>query len=112
MKLTAEEYIEPVKMLTTAYCQGHTTASGIAVRRGICAGSKKMIGKTAIIYTRSEDGGIGEYLGIWEIEDTGGSDGIRSGEVLDIYLPTLDECCEWMALTDGKIYAQIIDAQG
>ena len=66
-----EKYIEPVKMLTTAYCDNGITASGVEARYGICAGKKEWLGKTVILYKRNEDGTIGELLGIFEVLDTG-----------------------------------------
>lgn len=110
----------PVLKKTTAYCCGTTTATGKKVRRGICAGRREDLGKTVIAYYVNEDGGIGDFLGIWEIEDVGfgaDSDGdgigsIQEGIVLDMYFPTLEECKLWMRDTGGEIYVQIIPGYG
>lgn len=115
-----QQYVEPQKMLTTAYCDTGITASGQQTRYGICAAKKEWIGKTAIIYECNDDGTIGDMLGIWEVLDTGfgaDSDGngigsIQEGKVIDIYYPTLQECREWMVKTNGKCYVQLIDAVG
>lgn len=112
--------VEPVLKKTTAYCVSGTTASGAQTRRGICAGRKEDIGKSAIVYYVNEDGSIGDFCGYWEILDTGvggDSDGdgigaIEAGYVLDMYFPTLEECKQWMRDTGGRIYVQIIDAKG
>lgn len=113
-------FVEPFQMKTTAYCQGYKTCTGDDVRYGICAVKKSWVGKTAILYEVSDDGSIGDMLGVWECLDTGfGSDSdgdgvgsIQEGKVIDIYFPTFDECKEWMKKTNGKVYVQLMDAVG
>lgn len=61
---------ELIQMYTTAYCQGTITATGVPVRKGICAVKKEWIGLTAIVYSY-DNGKPGELLGIWECLDTG-----------------------------------------
>lgn len=114
------EFIEPFQMHTTAYYQGEITCTGAKVRYGICAVKKEWVGKTAILYTVSEDGSLGDQLGIWECIDTGfggdadgnGIGSIQEGKVIDIYFPTLNECKDWMKKTNGKVYVQLMDAVG
>lgn len=63
---------------------------------------------------------IGEFLDIWECLNTGfgaDSDGdgmgsIREGRVIDMYFPTLEEAEEWMEITGGRVYVQLVDAEG
>ena len=115
-----QAYVEPQAMLTTAYCDYGITKSGVIVREGICAGKEEWLGKTVILYERKEDGSIGELLGIYECLDTGfggDSDGdgigsIQEGKVIDVYFETLDRCKDWMKRTNGKVYMQLIDAEG
>lgn len=110
---------KPFRIATTAYCQGTTTCTGEKVRHGICAVKPEWIGKTALIYA-DNDGQIGELLGIYECLDTGfgaDSDGdgvgsIEEGKLIDVYFPTLEECKDWMKLTGGKVYVQLVDAVG
>lgn len=116
---SAKELDEPFKISTTAYCCGTTTCIGVPVREGICAVKKEWIGKTALIYANN-DGEIGELLGIYECLDTGfgaDSDGdgigsIQEGKLIDVYFPTYEQCKEWMKLTGGKVYVQLVDANG
>lgn len=62
----------------------------------------------------------GDFLGYWECLDTGfggdadedGVGSIEDGRVIDMYFPTLEECKNWMKLTGGKVYVQLIDAEG
>lgn len=56
--------------LTCYLPTGNPTASGTAPRRGIMAGKREWIGKTAIIYERNGDK-VGSLIGIYEIADTG-----------------------------------------
>lgn len=111
---------EPFKMYTTAYHHGEITASGVPVRRGICAVKREWIGLTAIVYEYKPDGSMGDMIGIWECLDTGfggdadgdGVGSIESGKVIDMYFPTLEECRDWMKQTGGKVYVQLVDAEG
>lgn len=111
---------EPFKMYTTAYHYGEITASGVPVRRGICAVKREWMGLTAVVYAYNPDGSIGDLLGYWECLDTGfggdadgdGVGSIEAGKVIDMYFPTLEECRDWMKLTGGKVYVQLVDAEG
>lgn len=111
---------EPFKMYTTAYHHGEITASGVPVRRGICAVKREWMGLTAVVYECREDGSRGELLGYWECLDTGfggdadgdGVGSIEAGKVIDMYFPTLEECRDWMKQTGGKVYVQFVDAEG
>ena len=111
---------EVFQILTTAYCQGDVTSTGVKTREGICAVRSEWVGKTALVWTCNEDGTQGEFLGFWECLDTGfgaDSDGdgigsIEEGRVIDMYFPTLDKAREWMGLTNGKVYVQLVDAEG
>ena len=102
-----------IKMYATAYCLSGITASNKPVRNGICAtGHKEWVGKTAILYQRLPDDSIGEIIGIYEIEDTG-----CKPSVIDVWRPTLDECQEFMNRVyedgcRGRVYAQVLDAEG
>lgn len=87
---TDDAYIE---MQATAYCIDGTTATGTHTRRGICAGKREWFGKTAVVYADNH-GEIGDLIGIYKVEDTGG-DPIRSGKVLDIWVPSYDEAIQF-----------------
>lgn len=80
-------------MIATAYCIDGITASNTHTRPGICASKREWFGKTAKIY-RNVDGHPGELIGVYTIEDTGGRP-IRNGSVIDIWLPTEDECFQF-----------------
>lgn len=119
-RIAKAEAGEVFQILTTAYCQGDTTSTGVETREGICAVRSEWIGKTALVWKCNEDGTQGEFLGFWECLDTGfgaDSDGdgigsIEEGRVIDMYFPTLDKAKEWMKLTNGRVYVQLLDAEG
>lgn len=100
--------VAPAQLMeATAYCYGTTRCDGGAVRTGICAGKKDWYGKVAAIYL-DDNGSLGEFLGYFEILDTGGDNRITEGLVLDIYIPDYDACIEFgrqkvlVVLIDGK----------
>lgn len=108
---------ELMRMHATAYCLHGTTASGSQTRKGIAAAQKKLIGKTAVVYQRLPGDKIGRIIGIYEIEDTGGTEGLINGSVIDIWCPDLDACQDFMNTVyedgcKGKVFVQFIDAEG
>lgn len=92
----------------TAYCYGTIRCDGGAVRTGICAGKPDWYGKVAAIYL-DDNGSPGEFLGYFEILDTGGDDRIKNGTVLDIYIPDHDACIEFGR---RKVLVVLIDGEG
>lgn len=101
-----------IKAHATAYCLPGKTATGTEVREGICAMSdSSLIGKTAIVYQRNPDGSLGEYIGTYEIEDTGCAD-----YVIDVWCEE-EDCQAFMDEVykngcQGKVFIQIIEAKG
>lgn len=99
---------EQQQMEATAYCYGTTRCDGKPVRTGICAGKPEWYGKVAAIY-KDDDGKPGEFIGYFEILDTGGDERIRNGSVLDIYMPDQDTCIEFGR---QKVFVTLIDGEG
>lgn len=103
---------EPFVVECTAYCDEGITASGRPTVEGLTiAGAREWLGCAAVLYEVDEDGGIAEFIGIYQFTDTGyGIDGdILRGETIDIYIPDYDECIEWGRRT---VYVQIINGRG
>ena len=101
--------VAPVQQMeATAYCHGTTRCDGGAVRTGICAGKKEWYGKIAAI-DLDDNGSPGEFLGYFEILDTGGDERIKSGAVLDIYIPDHDACIEFGR---QKVIVSLVDGEG
>lgn len=111
LTLKAEE-IQMHKMRATAYCLSGNTCTGQEVRKGLCATSKKeWLGKTAVIYQRFPNNGIGRLIGIYEIQDTG-----CKPHVVDVWLPE-NECQGFMDRVyedgcTGKVWVQVLDSEG
>jgi len=85
-----EEIPQGVKMLATAYCINGTTATGTQTRVGIAASKPAWFGKTISVY-QLKDGKPSTLIGKYVVEDTGGEN-IQNGKVIDIWLPTYEEC--------------------
>jgi 3D (Asp-Asp-Asp) domain-containing protein len=94
---TAEAYrksqAEMHSMIATAYCLNGTTATGTQTRVGIAASKREWFGKTVRVYW-NDGGQAGSLIGEYVIEDTGGRP-IRNGSVIDIWMPTKDECLQF-----------------
>ena len=80
-------------MIATAYCLTGSTATGTTPRLGVAASKPSWFGKQVKVYTNS-NGQPGKLIGTYTIEDTGGEP-IRTGSVIDIWLPTESECFEF-----------------
>lgn len=93
-------------MHTTAYCLHGTTATGGTTRRGIAA-CNTHVGDIAVIFSTD-----GKYLGTYEITDTGGTEGLHKGTVIDVWKCNYTQCQSWMKLTNGKVYVQWIEGNG
>ena len=97
--------VKGTNMEATAYCINGITASGTKTRVGIAAAKREWLGKTAIVYTADKYGNPEEFVGNYKIEDTGG-EAISSGRVIDIWLPTHEEC---IYFGRKKVYVMVID---
>ncbi len=103
-----------IKGHSTAYCLKGITKSGEMTREGICAGSKKYLGKKIEIYQRLPGDVLGRYLGTFDCKDTGNTKSLKNGLCIDIWMPNKQKCQEWMDLVyldgcKGKIYFKIIE---
>lgn len=93
----------------TAYCYGTTTCTGKPVREGYAAMSKRYLGMTAIVYSEDENGNPLDYIGTYEIEDTGGDHRIKNGNCIDIYIPDRDKAIQFGR---QKVVVYLIEAKG
>ena len=120
--------IEPVKVRCTCYLDTGKTASGQQTRPGIMAAKKEWIGCVAEVNAINEDGSIGEFIGYYEILDTGygrptgrgeskilkgkSLGTIETGETVDIWMPTMHQAEEWISLYGDYVYVKIIEGKG
>lgn len=114
--INAKEYEErPLMyhMQGTAYCLHGITASGHPTRAGICAtGKPEWLGKTVVMYQRLPNNKLGQFLGYYEVLDTG-----CHKNVIDVWQEDEEDCQEFMNLlykdnAQGHVYIQVIDARG
>lgn len=101
----------------TAYKECGTMSSSQETRPGVCAGAEKYAGCMVVLYQRLPDGSLGDYIGMYECLDTGITDGIKEGKVIDVWQPDLEACQDFADITyangcDGKVYIQIIEGEG
>lgn len=87
---------DPLRFTATAYCKGHTTASGVAVRTGIAAADPDLLPVGSVIQI---DNTLEQYRGIWTIMDTGPK---VHGRHVDLYVWSCHE-----ALSFGRRPVQV-----
>ena len=128
----------PYRAQATAYCEpGKLTATGSNKQNGIVAGCPEWIGSIAAVYLVEEDGSIGEFIGLYPVEDTGfgraiESDGYKSeilknkkpgtvetGITLDFRQKSYSDCKNFMLMTytghgstGSEVWVQIIRGEG
>ncbi len=117
LTVKAESQPELRMMRATAYCIHGITKSGEHTRPGICAMRKEEIGKTAIVYQRLPGNEVGEIIGIFEVKDTGQTEGLLNGNVIDCWYPDMDACQAFMNRVyedgcQGKVFVQLVEADG
>jgi len=90
---SVEEYVSPHGDLTepvvcTWYINpnGNHTASGGNTFKGSCAASREHIGDVAALYSKE-----GYFIGYFDCNDTGGTEAIKAGKVIDIYADSIEE---------------------
>ena len=81
----------------TAYCCGTKTSLGVPVQCGIMATSPEHHGEVAELWLPG-----GGFLGYYYCCDSGGTDAIRQGYVVDVYRVNLTQCKSLMKLVSGK----------
>ena len=131
MTIKAEQgdpFVEPIKVRCTCYIDEGYTASGQYTRPGIMANKREWIGYVACLNAVNEDGSIGEFIGFYEILDTGygretgigeskilkgrtlGT--IETGETIDVWCPTMHQAEEWIDTWGDFVYCRIVKGVG
>lgn len=121
-------FYEPTKVRCTCYIDEGYTCSGAYTRPGIIAAKKEWIGCVAELNAINEDGSVGEFIGFYEILDTGygretcvgeskilkgktlGT--IETGETVDVWQPTMHAAEEWIDKYGDYVYVKIIRGEG
>lgn len=94
----------------TAYCLKGKTASGKYTAPNMVASKREYIGSTMLIWIDTGDHlpHPENFLGTYEVTDTG-SEPIRKGYVLDIWLPTYEEAKQFGY---KQVIYQVIESEG
>lgn len=101
-------YSTPQKVRATCYVQTGITKSGQPTRKGVVAGREEWLGKFALLYRVNEDGTPGRLIGVYEFLDTGGTDGLKNGTVIDIWADGMDGLDKWISMYGDYVYLQIV----
>lgn len=109
------------KIRATCYCEHGLTYSGAYTREGIIAGRKEDIGDVAAIYAVAEDGGVGEFIGYFEVLDCGAGfdtdgdgkgDSTIKGKTIDVFRNNIDGVKSWIRRYGDYVYIKLIEAKG
>lgn len=112
MRPTNVKADELIKCTATAYTHtGNLTYTETIPRVGVAAGKREWLGKIAFCYLDDGDGQIKpeNFLSILSFEDLGGTQAIKNGWVIDVFLNTKDEAKQFGA---KKVILQIINSEG
>lgn len=110
--LAVEYYNTPQKIRCTCYTGGTVTATGKTPHYGIIAGPREWFGCAVAVYAVNEHGGKGEFIGWFEIEDTGPNELLLDGRAIDLYQETLDDAYNWVGKYGDYVYIELIKAEG
>lgn len=111
----------PTQIRCTCYTDSGTTAGGQQTRPGIIAGKREWIGCAAALYDVNDDGSIGDFIGYYEVLDTGTGidtdgdgygDSIINGTSIDVWVPNDEAVREWQQDHGDYIYLYLIPGVG
>ena len=117
------EYVEPAcyyvpqKIRCTCYCEHQGTATLDMPYYGVAAGKKEWMWDIAELNAINEDGSIGEFIGYFEIRDTGAGmdtdgdgkgDSIKNGMSIDVWVNSLVDAYEWRDKYGDYVYIKLI----
>ena len=130
---------EPIFTEVTCYIEaGKRTFNGDFRMEGIIASSPDWIGRVAGLYKVNEDGGLGDFIGYYEVQDIGYGKSthsqmysnfsgrkcagtIETGLSIDVREPNYNRCIDFMtntfvggqkSSTGSAVYVVMIDGKG
>lgn len=109
-KTVKADEIRQVK--ATAYCLNkNLTAMETKPRFGVVAGKREWLGKTCVMWLDDGDGIIKpeNYYGTFCFEDLGGSDAIKAGYVIDVWIEGYENAKNFGC---KKMIIQILESEG
>lgn len=93
---------EPQLMRVTCYLPtGNPTASGVYPEEGMCASNWQHMGQIAVLYDMNM-----EYIGEFEVTDTGGARSLRNGTSIDIFRNDMDGAKTWIKTYGDYCYVE------
>lgn len=111
---SVEEYVSPHEDLTTPVHvtwyvnpNNNPTANGGTTHIGSCACNREHLGDIACLYSIE-----GYFIGYYECNDTGGTEGLKNGTVIDIYADSLDEIYRAAEEWGTEYYVLWVEADG
>lgn len=111
---SVEEYVspheyEPELLHITGYINphGNKTADGSNTFIGSCAMNRANLGKVVALYDKEKN-----FIGYYDINDVGGTEGLKSGKVVDLYFKDEQTLIEFFEKYGTKLYVQIIESEG
>jgi len=115
MALTARAE-ELTLMRVTCYCpescSGKVTASGTVPKPNYTCGARRdLIGGVALVY-ENDNGAPGDFIGLFEIQDTGSAPRIVNGTSIDIYQSSLEDAQAFVKAHGDYLYVQIVKGEG
>ena len=94
------------KIRCTCYHSGNFTASGDYPYQGVAAYRPEDIGKTAYLWEIGEDGEVGNFIGQYDILDTGGN-AVKKGYVFDVWRMSEEDCRAFSKEHGDYVYIRI-----
>ena len=95
---------ELIKIRCTCYhYTGNPTKSGCMPYEGVIS-SNYYYGKTLILYDLDKN-----YIGVYEVKDSGVAETLKNGTSIDVYRDTLERCYDWIGQYGDYVYIQGID---
>lgn len=116
--LEGNPFEEPVKIRCTCYLDSGVTSSGAQTRRGIVAGKNEWQGCVAALYEANPDGTMGEFIGYFEVLDTGygipteNGGSIQTGESIDVWQPSEAALKSWVNNFGDYVYVKLTRGVG
>ena len=111
---TKDPYQDAIKIRCTCYTGYNKTYTGKQPYDGcrIIAGKKEWLGSVAALYSVKKDGSKGNFLGYYEVADTGSAKSLNNGTSIDLWRTDLDEAQDWVEVIGDYVYMELIKGEG
>lgn len=108
-----EAFKNPQQMRVTCYHGGSgVTASGTKpVAEYTCGARRDLIGCVALVWA-DDNGAPGEFVGIFEVQDTGSAQRIKDGYSIDVYQECYSDCEDWIRTYGDYMWVQYVRGHG